>query len=305
MKNSYIVVLILMLFLISCSNDKQIKEPIDTVEEAAEIINEPLLWSNQIINIAHRGASAYAPEHTFPSYKMGEEMGANYIEIDLQMTKDNELIAMHDIDVSRTTNGEGLIKDYTLEEIKTLDAGSWYNDKYPELAQSEFINLMTPTLDEIISYFGLNSNYYIETKSPEAYPNMIKELILILEKHKLIGPDASKGKVIIQSFSKESLIGVNKIDPRIPLIQLIKNIDDMNFTKHDMKEIKEYATGIGVNHKQLKKDQIETVHAAELLIHPYIVNETVDMERLIEWGVNGMFTDYPDRLNGVLEQIDK
>lgn len=76
------------------------------------------IYDKKIVNIAHRGASGYAPEHTIPAYQLGEQMKGDYIEIDLQMTKDGRLIAMHDEKVDRTTNGTGLVKDLTLAEIK-------------------------------------------------------------------------------------------------------------------------------------------------------------------------------------------
>lgn len=79
--------------------------------------------SNHIKNIAHRGASAYAPEHTIQAYTLGQQLKGDYIEIDLQMTKDGHLVAMHDETVNRTTNGTDLVKEHTLEEIKQLNAG--------------------------------------------------------------------------------------------------------------------------------------------------------------------------------------
>ena len=130
-----------------------------------------------IVNVSHRGASGYAPEHTITSYQMGDKMHGDYIEVDLQMTKDGKLIAMHDETVDRTTDGTGLVKDYTLEQIKQLDAGSWFNEKYPQYANSEYAGLKVPTLEEVFQKFGKNENYYIETKSPEVYPGMEKELL--------------------------------------------------------------------------------------------------------------------------------
>jgi len=97
-----------------------------------------------IENVSHRGASGYAPEHTITSYQMGEKMHGDYIEIDLQMTKDGQLIAMHDEKVDRTTDGTGSVKEYTLNEIKELDAGSWFNEKYPESAKGEYVGLQVP-----------------------------------------------------------------------------------------------------------------------------------------------------------------
>ncbi len=109
---------------------------------------------NHIKNIAHRGASAYAPEHTIAAYKLGQQLRGDYIEIDLQMTKDGHLVAMHDETVNRTTNGTGLVKEHTLEEIKQLNAGSFFNEKHPSLAKKEFEDAKVPTLEEIIETFG-------------------------------------------------------------------------------------------------------------------------------------------------------
>src|SRR5690625_2157302 len=154
---------------------------LDKENEAQDVVQqvdeESLLSPNRVLNIAHRGASGHAPEHTLISYETGEEMISDYIEIDLQMTLDGELIAMHDSDVSRTTDGQGLVKDLTLEDIKILDAGTWFNDENPDLAQPVFSNLRIPTLDEVIEKFGTDANYYIETKTPEEYPSMMRELI--------------------------------------------------------------------------------------------------------------------------------
>lgn len=93
-----------------------------------EKIKENILNNN--ISIAHRGASGYAPEHTFYAYdKSHKEFNADYIELDLQMTKDGNLIAMHDEDVERTTGHKGRIEDYTTKELKQMDVGSWFNKK--------------------------------------------------------------------------------------------------------------------------------------------------------------------------------
>lgn len=93
-----------------------------------ENVIEPLSKEEQqhFLIIGHRGASGYAPEHTIEAYQLAAEMGADYLEIDLQQTKDGELVAMHDETVDRTTNGKGLVKSYSLKELQQLDAGSWF-----------------------------------------------------------------------------------------------------------------------------------------------------------------------------------
>jgi glycerophosphoryl diester phosphodiesterase len=269
--------------------------------EAAEPIN-PSLNPNKILNVAHRGASGHAPEHTLLTYELGQKMKGDYIEVDLQMTKDGELIAMHDETLDRTTNGTGLVKDYTLEEIKQLDAGSWFNEKYPELTKNEYVGLKVPTLEEVIQKLGKDARYYIETKSPEVYPGMEEKLLEILNKYKLIGSNVPSNKVIIQSFSPDSLKKVHELNPNIPLVQLLWYDEAATVTNDELEEYKTYSIGLGMNFDRIDEGYVQKVRRHGLLIHPYTVNEKEDMSRLLDWGVTGMFTNFPDRLQEVLRE---
>ncbi|MFA1819946.1 glycerophosphodiester phosphodiesterase [Virgibacillus oceani] len=306
MKVKLSLLVMVLVFIVGCGNSEEISTtPQENKNEAEEIALEregSLLSENRFLNIAHRGASGHAPEHTLVSYQMGEDMNADYIEIDLQMTKDGILVAMHDSDISRTTDVEGAVNDFLFEEIKILDAGAWFNIENPDLAQPVFSNVKVPPLDEILETFGHHANYYIETKSPETYPGMVEALLEVLHQHELVGRDIPEGQVIIQSFDSSSLLEVKAHEPSIPLIKLLNyGEDEAELTEQEITEIKEYAVGIGVNYKSLTKEFVEKVLREGLLIHPYTVNEKEDMERLIHWGVTGIFTDYPDRLEEVLE----
>lgn len=269
--------------------------------EAADSI-EPSLNPNKILNVAHRGASGFAPEHTLLSYELGQELKGDYIEVDLQMTKDGELIAMHDETLDRTTNGTGLVKEYTLEEIKQLDAGSWFNEKYPNMAKEEYVGLTVPTLEEVIEKFGKDARYYIETKSPEVYPGMEEKLLEILNDYKLTGPNVPSNKVIIQSFSPESLKKVHQLNPDLPLVQLLWYDEAAAITDAELEEYKEYSIGLGMNFNKIDEAYVQKVREHDLLIHPYTVNEKEDMRKLLDWGVTGMFTNFPDRLQEVLQE---
>ena len=262
----------------------------------------PSLTENKILNVSHRGASGYAPEHTIPAYKLGEEMKGDYIEVDLQMTKDGELIAMHDETLDRTTNGTGLVKDHTLAEIKQLDAGSWFNEKYPDYAKPEYEGLKVPTLEEVIKKFGKGSRYYIETKSPEVYPGMEEKLLEILEEYGLTGPNSPSSKVLIQSFSPESLKKVHALNPDLPLIQLLWYDKAATITDAELEAYKTYSIGLGMNFNMIDEAYVQKVREHDLLIHPYTVNEKEDMRQLLDWGVTGMFTNFPDRLQEVLQE---
>ena len=247
-----------------------------------------------IENVSHRGASGYAPEHTITSYQMGEKMHGSYIEIDLQMTKDGQLIAMHDETVDRTTNGTGSVKDYTLKEIKGLDAGSWFNEKYPQYANPEYVGLQVPTLEEVFQKFGKNASYYIETKSPNIYPGMEKELLRLVDKY-----DINKKTLLVQSFSADSLKIMHELDSSVNLVRLISYKSNAVITDEEIAEIKEYAMGVGPNHTYLNEEYIQKVVNSGLEIHPYTVNDKERMKQLIDWGVTGMFTNFPDRLHEV------
>lgn len=249
-----------------------------------------------IVNVSHRGASGYAPEHTITSYQMGDKMHGDYIEVDLQMTKDGKLIAMHDETVDRTTDGTGLVKDYTLEQIKQLDAGSWFNEKYPQYANQDYAGLKVPTLEEVFQKFGKNAKYYIETKSPEVYPGMEKELLRLVNDFEI-----NKKTLLVQSFSPLSLKTMNELDPSVKLVQLLSYKTNAVITDAEVAAIKQYAMGVGPNYTYLNQDYVQKVVGSGLEIHPYTVNDKETMKKLIDWGVTGMFTNFPDRLHEVMK----
>lgn len=190
------------------------------------------------------------------------------------MTKDGYLIAMHDSTVDRTTNGTGSVSEMTLEEIKELDAGN--GEKIP-------------TLDEIIERYGYSTNYYIETKTPYN-SQMDTELINVLEKYNLIGDFSREGKMTIQSFSKESLLNIHSQYPNVRKV-LLGSIQSADF-----EELSKFLYGVAPNKSTLTKELVDAAHAYGLKVHPYTVNDKSDMRAMIEMDVDGIFTDYPERL---------
>lgn len=244
--------------------------------------------TDDFVIIAHRGASGYAPEHTIPAYDLAVSSGADYIEIDLQMTKDGELIALHDSEVDRTTNGSGQASQLTLKEIKALDAGSWFNEQNPQSADPSYENLEIPSLDEIFQRYGTTVNYYIETKSA----GMEDKLIHLLREYSILG---SESKVIIQSFYSKSLRKIYKLEPGIPLIQLYRYSNKARLTDNELRSLKKYASGIGVNFEKVDEDYIKKVHRHGLAVHLFTVNTDEDIQRTFEMGANGVFTDFPEK----------
>ncbi len=267
---------------------------------SAAFLDFPSLFlsDKKIVTIAHRGASGYAPESTLSSYRLGVKMGADYIEIDVQMTADGELVAMHDTSVNRTTNGKGAVKDMTLAEIKALDAGSWFNEKHPIYARDDYANEKVPTLREIFEAFGKDTRYMLETKDPEDSPGMEEKMWALVEEYDL------RKYVAVQSFSPASLLKIRTWDKDVPLFQLLWYNRPARISERTLSEIGEYANGIGANYLRINEDYVDKVKQSGLLIYPYTVNYQVNMENAVKWGVDGVHTDFPDRLLEVIEELD-
>ncbi len=262
-----------------------------------------------VLNIGHRGASGYAPEHTIPSYDLAIKLGADYIEQDLQLTKDGVLVVMHDETLDRTARptaesapGDctGLVIEHTLAQIKTCDVGTWFNETYPEYANPDYVGLKIPTLEEVFQRYGKDVNYYIETKNPESAPGMEEELLRLMDKYGLTKPAETKWQVLIQSFSSASLQKIHAINPSLPLIQLFSSTETSETIQAQLDLTRTYAVGIGPSKDDVDAALVEAAHARCLDVHPYTVNETDEMEQLIAIGVDGMFTNFPDRLDAVL-----
>ena len=257
--------------------------------------------------IGHRGASGYAPEHTLAAYDLAVEMGADFIEQDLQMTRDGVLVVLHDPTLERTARGPaenctGGVIEKTLAQLRTCDVGSWFNERFPEGARPEFVGLRIPTLDEVFERYRGRARFYVETKHPEEAPGMEEELLRLLEKHRLGEPADGLPRVLIQSFSPASLRRVHAAAPDLLLVQLFSSRESSSSIRRQMEEASRYASGIGPDRRDVDAELIAAARTMCLDVHPYTVNEPAEMETLLALGVGGMFTDYPDRLTQLLQR---
>ncbi|CAI6278856.1 MULTISPECIES: glycerophosphodiester phosphodiesterase [Bacillus] len=268
MKNTIYLLFIVFIILSGCS----------TYSSTAAVKGSPSKTpAYHPLIIAHRGASALEPEHTLLSYKRAIKDKADFIEIDLRQTKDHELVAIHDKDVERTTNGKGKIQDLTLSQLKKFNAGKGQR---------------VLTIEEIIKEFGLSTKYYIETREDNS-GNLVMEqkLIDILNKYNLL----TEHKVVLQSFSEKSLKKIHSINKEIPLVRLLGDdeVNDLNSDK--LKQIKSYAYAVGPNAKLVDKSTVEKVHAANLKIHVFFdaENEKKQTMKMINLRVDGLFSNNP------------
>ncbi|MGL4772729.1 MAG: glycerophosphodiester phosphodiesterase [Clostridium sp.] len=236
-----------------------------------------------MINFAHRGASGYYPENTILAIKEGIKCGATGLEIDVHKTKDGEIVVIHDEDVKRTFHGNGLIRNYTLSELKSLE------NKNPRFNDFE-CNI--PTLEEVILLIKdreilLN----IELKTDEIhYEGIEDDVIKIIKRHGI------EERVILSSFNHES-IKISK--------EIYRNIKTGALYHYEIENVIEYAKELGADaiHPSgtlVTKELIEEAHKNNLMVNIYTVNEIKDMKTLLDLNVDGVFTDYPDRLKSIL-----
>jgi len=270
--------------------------------------------------VAHRGASAYAPEHTLESYQLALKQGADFVEQDLQITRDGELVCLHDLTLERTTNVKDVfpkgfreelidrtptrlwyVSDFTLRQIKQLDAGSWFDLR--------FKGARVPTFQEAIDLVRGKAGIYPETKAPEVYGqrgyNMERLVFDALKTNRLDqGGGASHTPVIIQSFSPNSLrklFGTLKTK----LVLLIGEEGSARWlTAAGLAEAKQFASGIGPAKALVDKSLVTNAHVLGLSVTPYTFRssntgrfKTVREEMsyyLYSLGVDALFTDNPD-----------
>ncbi len=275
--------------------------------------------SGKKLLIAHRGASAYAPEHTLAAYRLALGQKADYVEQDLQITKDGVLVCAHDETLERTTNVEDIfpqrakdeagqrhwyVADFTLAEIKQLDAGAWFNEK--------FKGERVPTFQEAIDLVRGKAGLYPETKAPESYADrgfsMEKLLVEILKKNKLTAD--RRTPVIIQSFSPASLRKLfDEHKVKLPLVLLLSTTPDAKqwLTDAGLQQAKKFAAGIGPAKVLIENDPslVTRAHAAGLTVTPYTFRSAgtgryadvqAEMRQfLFTYNVDALFTDNPDQ----------
>lgn len=237
--------------------------------------------NDQPIIFAHRGASGTHPENTMAAFKAALELGAGGIELDVQMTKDGELVIIHDETVNRTTNGQGAIEEMTAKQVKSLDAGSWFHEK--------FSGEKVPTLDQFFTWASKNKlQINIELKTNKVPYHGIEQLLLeIIEKHRM------KGRVIVSSFNINSLKHIIELDPYIAVAGLVWK------TPQDAVTIAKQL-GLTALHTQvpfaLSEYGQEAVNSG-MLLRLYTINEVEEWEKVKKCGipVEGIITDYPER----------
>ena len=237
-----------------------------------------------MINFAHRGSSKYFPENTILSLKEGIKSGSNGLEIDVHKTKDNKLVVIHDEDIQRTFKGKGLVKNMTLEELR--------NFKCRNKNFEDNLECRIPTLSEVLDIIkDTNVILNIELKTDEIhYEDIEKDVIELVNRYGL------KRQIILSSFNHESIRICREIDSEIETGLLYYK---------EIENVVQYAKKLGANaiHPDLRvvsEELIKEANENNIKVNIYTVNSPIYMRKLIKAGVNGIFTDYPDLLDEII-----
>lgn len=240
--------------------------------------------------VAHRGSSGSAPENTMAAFRMAVEEGVDMIELDIRMTKDFELVVHHDADLRRTTNGSGFIWEKTLDELKYLDAGSWYSRK--------FAGERIPTLREVIDLLPANINLNIEVKSDGDVRRGISFEDACI---RVIREKGFAHRVLVSSFDHKFLCRFHKLDPAIRIGALYLPVRDA-VKKPSTLQRRLGASAFICSRTQLRKRFIVDAHQHDIMVACYVVNTVRQLERMIRFGVDAVVTDFPRRIVRALNE---
>jgi len=234
-----------------------------------------------VLVIAHRGASGHAPENTLAAFKKAVAMGAAFIETDLQLSRDARFVAIHDATLNRTTNGKGAVHDMTLSDLRRLDAGSWFG--------SEFAGERIPTLEELLEFSKKNDIvFYLEMKPAGSWGG----------EHALVGALRQSGEIpraVVISFDPAIVLNLRKVEPTLMTGLLF----DGQLEKPIQKAVEVGARQLVARGDLVTPALLSEAKRNDLQVICWTVNHPAHMRMLIAAGVNGIMTDYPDRLVAV------
>lgn len=263
--------------------------------------------------IAHRGASYIAPESTEIAYRTAIEAGAHYLEADIRRTRDGELVVFHDVTLQRTTNVSRVfperrsdqIHTFTLEQLKLLDTGSWFNRRYSNRADEQYVRLPILTLEQlldIISEYDRPVGIILDVKGEGLYDGIEAQITEVLNNH-TVG-QRRQNPPIIFSPSLEMLSKFQTADPQLLRVLLINDFN-LSVRRLDqwLDEAENLVQGIGMKGFNAWPWRVSRAHERGLFVFPFVINASYSMRALFSWNSDGYVTDRPAFLEQILSLI--
>lgn len=248
------------------------------------MLSRPEAARARIQILAHRGASAYAPENTIAAFRLAIEQRADWLELDVQQTRDGQLVVFHDLRMERTTDGSGALRDLTLEQVRQLDAGRWYGP--------QFAGERVPTFDEVVALAReQNVKIFPEVKDPRLYPGIEERVASVISAHQY------EDQTIIQSFDMTSLERLRQINPRLKLAALYTAVSPLRGDPPPGVSV----VGPPWELVSLDPSLVRDAHASGRQVVVWSVEGAAAVRPLIDARVDGIITSRPDVVRAMLE----
>ena len=265
--------------------------------QAAESIAQDNGPHSTVQVIAHRGSSGAAPENTVAAVQLALQQDADVVENDIQRTADGALVIVHDTTLARTTDVEAVfpdrapwnVRDFTLAEIKQLDAGAWF--------APEFAGQRVPTLAEWTHAVGRQTGMLLEVKSPELYPGIEIDVDRELRALPEFTHALRHKRVMMQSFNHEWLRAYDAVAVDVPVGLLFAGGPP---SESQLADAATWAQAANPALGDMTQDTVAMIHGYGLKTYTWTVNGGQDMRRAINWGVDGVITNYPQVLRNIL-----
>lgn len=225
-------------------------------------------------------------------------MGAEYLEFDVQLTADGVPVVFHDLVTTRTLRGveHGVISEMRFEQLRQADAGAWFNE---ETGGPRFEGQSVLTISEVLERYHHLVRFAIELKGlDDTKPRIEWRVLRALADHRLLG---DRGEVVVMSLSAVSPTRLHSLAPGIDLVQLFYEHENAAEILSRLQHVSRYAGRIGPHHTQVTEELVRAAHDQDLGVWTWAVNDIEDMERLLADGVDGIITDFPDRLMSALD----
>lgn len=238
-------------------------------------LNVGILTKTQVS--AHRGFSRAAPENTLYAFEAAMDSGADFIELDVQLTKDNELVVFHDETINRTTNGKGYLSDYTYDALMQFSAGSWFNNT------GEFDDAFIPKLSEVLELVGDEKMLNIEIKDHGDVKLTAEKTVELIEEYGI------ESSCVVTSFSYAALKKVKQLNPKIKTGLIANAVTSVALTKLKFIDV------LSLNHLLVNRTVVSAAHQNGKRIFVWTVDKSSEMEKLIAMGVDNIITNRPDK----------
>jgi glycerophosphoryl diester phosphodiesterase len=267
--------------------------------------------------VAHRGSSYTAPESTVPAVKKAVESRVDYIELDVQRTKDGELVISHDTNLLRLTNAKNMFPDrdnyelqnFTLKELRLLNYGAWFNVKYPKRAKAGYSRLTIMTLEQVLEFIdpvNTGVGLALELKSPYLYEGIEKEITDILAEKEIYESKNKSPHILFLSFSPASLKRLSELRPDSPRILLTKrNFVSPRRWRGWLDITEEVADGIGPKGHVSFPWYIGTAHKRGLFVFPYVINRSWQLKIFSWFSADGYITDRAEMLAYFFDRVQE